>query len=277
MKLVFSRKGFDSSAGGFPSPIIDGKPISLPIPFPSSSVSYQHLNLGKIVKDLTDGKLADEDLCHNDPDLEMGAFGQVSSAQSHLHNQNIGSGDLFLFFGWFREAEIVNCNYRYKSDASYHHRIFGWMFVEQKILVGSETEVFRHEYTKYEKHPHAIGKWAPNNTIYLASNTVSLFGEHTIRGFGNFSVSKQTMLTNNNAPSKRFWSVPDWLNPAKGGCIPSYHNEKSYIDGLLKTAGRGQEFVCYPRQNKKFKEWLLDLFSEEINKFNNTTKRETRN
>ena len=67
------------------------------------------------------------------------------------------------------------------------------------------------------------------------------------------------------------------LNPAKGGCIPSYHNEKSYIDGLLKTAGRGQEFVCYPRQNKKFKEWLLDLFSEEINKFNNTTKRETRN
>ena len=60
------------------------------------------------------------------------------------------------------------------------------MFVEQKILVGSGTEEFRHEYTKYEKHPHAIGKWAPNNTIYLASNTVSLFGEHTIRGFGNF-------------------------------------------------------------------------------------------
>ena len=136
MKLVFSRKGFDSSAGGFPSPIINGEPISLPIPYRNSKFSYQHFNLGKIVTDLTGRKLAEKDLCHNDPDLEMGAFGQVSSAQSHLHNQNIGSGDLFLFFGWFREAEIVDCNYRYKSDAKDHHRIFGWMFVDQKLSLG---------------------------------------------------------------------------------------------------------------------------------------------
>ena len=277
MKLVFSRKGFDSSAGGFPSPIINGKPLSLPIPYRNSRVSYQNFNLGKIVKDLTGRKLVEKDLCHNDPDLKMGAFGQFSSAQSHLDNRNIGSGDLFLFFGWFREAEIVDGNYRYKSDSIDHHRIFGWMFVDQKFSVGSETEKFRRECTNYANHPHAIGKWGPNNTIYLAPETFSLFGEHTIKGFGKFSVSKQTMLTNEKAPSKRFWSVPDWLNPTKGGCIPSYHNEKSYIEGLLKTAGRGQEFVCHPRQNKKFKGWLLDLFGEEINKLNHTTKCETRN
>ncbi len=272
MKLVFSRKGFDSSAGGFPSPIINGKPISLPIPYSNSKVSYHHFNLGKIVRDLTGRKLVEKDLCHNDPDLEMGAFGQVSSAQSHLHNQNMGSGDLFLFFGWFREVEIVDCNYRYKSDAIDHHRIFGWMFVDQKFLVGSETEEFRRKYTKYANHPHAIGKWGPNNTIYLAPEIISLFGEHAIKGFGNFSVSKRTLLTDDKAPSKRFWGVPDWLNPAKGGCIPSYHDEKSYIDGLLKTAGRGQEFVCHPRQSKKFKKWLLDLFREEINEVKHTPK-----
>ena len=59
------------------------------------------------------------------------------------------------------------------------------------------------------------------------------------------------MLTNNNAPSKRFWSVPDCQIPQK---VVAYHPTimKSYsIDGLLKTAGRGQEFVCYPCQNKK--------------------------
>ena len=276
MKLIFSRKGFDSSAGGFPSPIINGKPISLPIPYLNSKTSYQHFNLGKIVRDLTGRKLAERDLCHNDPDLEMGAFGQVSSAQSHLHNQNIGAGDLFLFFGWFREAEIVDCNYRYKSGAIDHHRIFGWMFVDQKFSVGSKAEDFRSRYKKYENHPHASGKWSSNNTIYLASETISLFGEHTIKGFGKFSVSKRTLLTNDSAPSKRFWSVPDWLNPAKGGCVPSYHNEQSYVDGLLKTAGRGQEFVCHPRQSKKFREWLLNLFSEEINKPNRTPKGETK-
>lgn len=32
MKLIFSRKGFDSSAGGVPSPIVEGRPISFPIP-----------------------------------------------------------------------------------------------------------------------------------------------------------------------------------------------------------------------------------------------------
>ena len=76
-------KGFDSSSGGFPSPIIDGEPISLPIPYPSSNVSYQHLNLGKIVKDLTGRKLTDKDLCHNDP-IGNGRIWASLSAQSHL-------------------------------------------------------------------------------------------------------------------------------------------------------------------------------------------------
>ena len=93
MKVIFSRKGFDGSAGGCPSPIIDGIPLSLPIPYLNSTKSYRHFNLGKIVTDLTNGKLSKSDFCHNDPDLIMGAFGQVSSAQSHLNNQNVGSGD----------------------------------------------------------------------------------------------------------------------------------------------------------------------------------------
>ena len=264
MKVVFSRKGFDGSAGGFPSPIIDGIPLSLPIPYPRSTKSYQHFDLGKIVIDLTNGKFSDRDFCHNDPDLKMGAFGQVSSAQSHLDNQRVESGDLFLFFGWFREAEFIDGIYRYKKDVKDHHRIFGWMFVNKKLKVGSEIKEFRRKYPKYASHPHAIGKWASNNTIYLAPETFSLFEGVTIRGFGKFSMSKRTLLSNDNASSKRFWNVPDWLNPAKGGCIPSYHDERNYIDGLLKTAGRGQEFVCQPRQSNTFKRWLLDLFSEAI-------------
>ena len=199
----------------------------------------------------------------------MGAFGQASPAQSHLHNQNVGAGDLFLFFGWFREAEIVDCNYRYKSNAFDHHRIFGWMFVDQKFNVGPDTEKFRRKFAKICKSSHTqLVNGAQTTRYILLLKLFSLFGEHTIKGFGNFSVSKQTLLTNNNAPSKRFWSVPDWLDPTKGGCIPSYHNEKSYIDGSLKTAGRGQEFVCHPHQNNEFKEWLLDLFHEEITNSN---------
>jgi hypothetical protein len=32
MRVIFSRKGFDSAAGEAPSPIIGGEPTSLPIP-----------------------------------------------------------------------------------------------------------------------------------------------------------------------------------------------------------------------------------------------------
>ena len=264
MKVIFSRKGFDGSAGGCPSPIIDGITLSLPIPYLNSTKSYRHFNLGKIVTDLTNKKLSKSDFCHNDPDLIMGAFGQVSSAQSHLNNQNVGSGDLFLFFGWFREAEFVDGKYRYKKDAQDHHRIFGWMFVDQKLTVGSETKQFSRNYPKYASHPHASGQWASNNTIYIAPKTFSLFQKVSVEGFGRFRMSDRTLLSSHTAPTKRFWNVPDWLNPAKGGCIPSYHDEKNYTDGLLRTAGRGQEFVCQPNQNDDFEEWLLNLFSDAM-------------
>ena len=102
MKIIFSRKGFDSQNGGMPSPIIDAKAISLPIPYKNSLIRYDDLLLGKIVNELSKGRITGLDYCHNDPDLKMGAFGQVASAQGHLNNQGVGSGDLFLFFGTFR-------------------------------------------------------------------------------------------------------------------------------------------------------------------------------
>ena len=264
MKVILSRKGFDASAGGCPSPIIDGMPLSLPIPYLKSTTSFKHLDLGKIVTDLTKGKISKRDFCHNDPDLRMGAFGQVFSAQSHLNNQNVGCGDLFLFFGWFREAEFVDGKYRYKKDTRDHHRIYGWMFVDQKITVGSETKQFSCDYPKYANHPHAIGQWASNNTIYIAPKTFSLFDRVSVDGFGRFRISERALLSSHTAPTKRFWTIPDWLDPAKGGCIPSYHDETNYIDGLLKTASRGQEFVCQPTQDDKFEKWILDLFSDAV-------------
>lgn len=58
MKLILSRKGFDSAAGKCPSPIIDGRPLSLPIPASGSlSTTYADLGLGSIVERITRGRL----------------------------------------------------------------------------------------------------------------------------------------------------------------------------------------------------------------------------
>lgn len=260
MRIILSRKGFDTSSGGFPSPILDTQPMSLPIPYPKSEQSFRDIGLEKILTDLTKNKISPDQGCHFDPNLEMGAFGQEFTSQSHLDNQGVGFGDLFLFFGVFKEAEIVDGEYRYKKGARNHHRIFGWMFINEKVRLGTETSKFCKDYPKYASHPHATGHWRENNTIYIAPNSFSLFGERDVRGFGKFRQSPQTQLTHQDAPSMSYWGVPKWLNPFEGGCIPSGHYEKNYQNGFFKTIGRGQEFVCKPKINNDFKDWLLNIF-----------------
>ena len=120
MRICFSRKGFDSTAGKVPSPIVDGVPIVLPIPFDDRSEStYGSLELGDIVTKATKGQLSAESRCHEDPMFHEGrcAFGQRGIAQSHLHNRGMREGDVFLFFGLFAE----------ENGQDWHHRIFGYL------------------------------------------------------------------------------------------------------------------------------------------------------
>lgn len=113
MKIVFSRKGFDSQYGGVASPILpDGGITSFPIPSrygrPVGDLSFRGKPLTTLLNDLAGGV----GTVHLDPDLQADcvsrrsgwrpSFGQVGNAQSHLENQGVEVGDVFLFFGWFR-------------------------------------------------------------------------------------------------------------------------------------------------------------------------------
>src|SRR3954471_8373498 len=97
VKIIFSRKGVDSAAGRCASAIVDGRPISLPIPT-SRPTATQYGDLAspasEIVSNVTGGRLALDQYCHLDPDIDTnalkkprpsgwrGAFGQVSSSLS---------------------------------------------------------------------------------------------------------------------------------------------------------------------------------------------------
>ena len=124
MKIVLSRKGFDSSSGGVASPILpDGRLIPLPIPAKNDPHSYDQITingipLGPLVEQLTAGRIERTSRCHLDPDLETSsvprpagwrpAFGQIKAAQKHLEANNVGIGDLFLFYGWFRAVKEIS-------------------------------------------------------------------------------------------------------------------------------------------------------------------------
>lgn len=85
MRIIFSRKGFDSTAGGGPSPLVDGRPASLPIPDTKglSRTTYAGLGLGAAALAASRGKVGPDTLCHHDPQfLSDGTviLGQVGSA-----------------------------------------------------------------------------------------------------------------------------------------------------------------------------------------------------
>ena len=153
MKLILSRKGFDSSAGGVPSPIFpDGRIVSLPIPDKSSVVTYGGIcheggSLGNLVSDLTSGRVPPHYRAHIDPDLVADSLprlpdwrpilGQTGQAQSHLRNNHVGPGDRFLFFGLFRLVEMLNGSYTWLRDARPCHVIWGWLQVAEVLHIGN--------------------------------------------------------------------------------------------------------------------------------------------
>jgi hypothetical protein len=81
-KIIFSRKGFDSTAGGLPSIIFpDGTLFSIPIPgnknekysYDKLEFKYDNDSISKILADLTNNKYTNEK-CHYDPQKIGGTF-----------------------------------------------------------------------------------------------------------------------------------------------------------------------------------------------------------
>ncbi len=279
MRIIFSRKGFDSNAGGWPSPIIEGHPLSFPIPSDDpSEFTYGDLRnrTGELLENLTNKKMNDH--CHLDPDIDdsalprasdwRGAFGQASGAQGHLSKQGVTAGDLFLFWGWFRHVEKRGDAWKYVGEDE--HRIFGWLQIEEALAVGNNPTNALLKFPWLDNHPHTkIGPGCWNsNTIYVATPTLRFAGEEFgSRGWGVFKSGWR--LTIKEGRRSR-WQVPDWLNPRRGGvgmsgsCKPE--SDRWHRDGYLNV-GPGQEFVANlesdPQATAAALAWLRRVFSGE--------------
>ena len=238
MKIVLSRKGFDSSSGGGPSPIVDGVPVSLPIPSGGhSSTTWDDLGLADHMANASRGKLSGAEHCHHDPmfpDRGNAILGQCPAAQSHLENQGVGNGDTFLFFGLFAGP-----------DGKRHHRIFGWMEIERIEPIEQMDAVRRNELVALG-FPHAIGMHAKNDTAWSGPGGLAQSAPDDLR------------LTVPGGPLSR-WRVPSFMRE----CGLSYHGkpERWHEDGTLAAAARGQEFVCDAGDRADAREWLESVLA----------------
>jgi hypothetical protein len=277
MKLILSRKGFDSEAGGCASPIFeDSSFLSLPIPEPSGLKTFSEIGadgrIGKVVEDLTirwRSPLKASDPVHFDPDLKLESlerepgwrplFGQAGSPQGHLEKHGVGSGDLFLFFGWFRQVEQINGRFRYKPNAPNFHMFYGWLEVGGMWRMAEDRSRIP---VWAAKHPHVTAKnYSANNTIYVAAGTNSTFNAGTFRTFAD-----QLVLTE-PGQSRSCWRLPKWLHPAEGRSRLSCHDklnrwrsDENYT--YLQSVGRGQEFVLDIDDYPQALPWAKALIAE---------------
>lgn len=266
MKIVLSRKGFDAGYGGIASPIIDGRPHSLPIPealerrqlVRYSDISTCDGDLGAMVRDLGARKTGASGFAHLDPDLRLcareraegwrPAFGQAGAALGHLKNRGVTAGDLFLFYGWFRAAERVNGRLQYVYDAPNVHLIWGWLQIGDRYW---STDVSRLP-TWLREHPHygREVKRKSDDCIFTAADALQIGGA-PIAGLGAGGVFPKyhdsLRLTCPAADNRSRWRLPSWFYPSGRNSRLSYHPDNRWTrDGdetLLETAPRGQEFV----------------------------------
>ena len=284
MRLILSRKGFDSGSGGGPSPIFPGgEMVSLPIPSKRAPVSYSQVatrgtSLGALVPELTNGRVGAADGAHVDPDLYpefLGrapgwrpAFGQVDAAQTHLTDQGVGPGDLFLFFGWFREVHLRGGAWRWHPNAPDLHVLFGWLQVGDVLPLGAGPGEALRKYPWLSEHPH-IHSSSPNNTVYVAPEQLGLAPSSNLScpGGGAFRrCSERLVLTKPGQPLRSLWRLPQWMAPQTGARPLSYHAdpERWSMKGThveLRSVGRGQEFVLDCDKSPEAVPWVTSLLS----------------
>lgn len=273
MKLVFSRKGCDSSAGGMPSPIFpDNRLWSIPIPDARSPLRYRDIQhpagAAAVARDLSNRRLNAASRVHLDPDLDAATlpreagwrrlFGQHGAAHRHLQHQRVGCGDLLLFFGWFRQVERIQRRWRYRPAAADLHVLFGWMQIGEVAPV----ERYQADWARY--HPHYYGRYSGENCLYIAADQMHWPGVSAPPAgvFEHFDTRR--VLTAPGATRSQ-WRLPAWLHPAGRGSCLSYHADLTRWlarddSVLLRSAARGQEFVLDVDHYPEAIEWVSRLF-----------------
>ena len=266
MKVILSRKGFDSANGGCPSPILpDGTLLSLPIPS-DDGVRYEELcyrenTYSDILKQLN--PKTEYANCHVDPDIRTNnrlvsipdwkpAFGQIGSSQGLLTNAHVGVGDVFLFFGWFKQTELFNGQYRYvrKNSADFYHSadlhiIYGYMQIGE-IITDSQR------IADYYWHPHSscerLNK--TTNALYIPTEKLSFLPDHN--GYGVFDYREDRVLTM-NGQNRGTWKELDFLFPQN-----VYGKKKNSAKGEgLYYCGIWQELVVL--ESEGLLEWVKEI------------------
>jgi hypothetical protein len=262
-KIILSRKGYDDQYGCKPSVIMpDGTMLSFPIPVAGEEIGIETKNLKFKGEPLTEifkglGHSNTNLIHHIDPDIyelsgkqPYGSYGQAGAALSHLENQGVRTGDIFLFFGTFCKTIMLDNNLQFEMMHPFH-AIFGYLKVERKVSMAEiEDEPVLHW---LKQHPHYMnrdfGDYKKANAIYIGAD------------YGYFKYSDYLLLTKPGY-KKSWWQLPAFFADVK----LSYHENviKKFNQDFVEfqSVAKGQEFVF--ERNNKTEEWLNGILNHKV-------------
>jgi hypothetical protein len=269
MKLIFSRKGWDSTAGEKPNPIVDGQFVPLPIPKrvnrggnlplnviyspPPSSISLNNF-VGSLPGYFHPDPWLYREMLKNTPNGWLPALGHTpsSSAERHLVNQNVKTGDIMLFFGWFREATFAQGKLIFQRGKPDLHVIFGYLQIGEKVK-RNDFPALKKRIPGLSAHPHVMNTMG-DDVLYVARPFLDIPGvpQNAIAGGGLFSKFRNRLILTddeNDNKKRSSWRLRGWASSdvfPQMSYLKKWKREQS--DWTVENSLQGQEFVLQPNR-----------------------------
>lgn len=292
MKLILSRKGFDSGSGGCLSPYNHetGHYIWFPIPEKVSSYSNQIRYADVLVKNEYISGLKGSNLSElykslkgkDTVKLRKNEYASIDDTELFAHfdpmlgmppwieeNDKLKIGKGFGQFNAAPHLEKHNVNegsiflffggFQSTSNRKISgHYLYGWLKIKRRIETYQECKEIIAPYN-LEHHPHITeAAFNRNKKNYIFLPDQWLFEDLNIPGYGYFhNLNDDLLLSSNKDSNKATWKLPIFLYKN----LTQVHQKswQNKEDGFctVKT-GIGQEFVT--QLSEKGEQWLRELF-----------------
>ena len=180
-------------------------------------------------------------------------FGQSHAAQRHLENHCVGVGDIFLFFGWFREVEQRDGQYRFKRGARDRHVFLGGLrLVKYGVLLKTGSM-------------YPIGQECIPTRPQTTGQQIQFTSQGALILQGTFPRVTPELVLTRDGLNRSSWRLPKWFDPSNKRSCLSYHSNLARWQPLdaeyvsLTSVGRGQEFVLDTAHYPEAEMWARGL------------------
>ncbi|MBI5489098.1 MAG: hypothetical protein HY905_17315 [Deltaproteobacteria bacterium] len=153
--------------------------------------------------------------------------------------------------------------YAFVRGAPNLHVLWGWLQVGEVVVADRSTAPSWMTY-----HPHFSETPRRLNVLYVAADHLVLDGVTTdLPGAGVFPAYHDDICLTAPGCTRSVWRLPGWFYPDGGGTL-GYHGDRRRWsrDGehaVLRSVGRGQEFVLAGGDDRRVGDWVRGLVERD--------------